>query len=472
MCLSREFYIHSPALMEQTGPSNIERQTNEVEPETDPDAGDSLHIPDGGWGWAVCFAGFMVNFTIVGLVYSNGIVALGIITIYDSSISKTTMVGSIFIGVVLCAGPFVLLLMMFNVSHRQVIICGGFVSAVATAGSFFVDQVEVLYLTYGILSGIFAGMSYFSSNTIVGSYFKKKRTLAVGISQSGTGIGAFVLNNLLERSISFYGMRGTFLIISGLFLNIVVYGTLCRPLKIVNMKDMNANNLDNSENPGHSANELPTNMIKRFSSKCTYLHKIVFDLDVMKNTGMQLLLTVYFFWSSSEKIYVYLPAKVVNVGLTREQGALIMSIIGAIIGPSQIITGILGDVFHIPISYLLMPSLFGLSATTLAFTFCNSFSLFALCASIFAIFYGVSFTLRMVLVASILGGRNLTKGYSPLCLLVGLTFIIDSKIAGSLFDATQSYDSIFYFTTGSLFIACIVSSGIICLQRNGKFHDK
>ncbi|CAE1279459.1 unnamed protein product [Acanthosepion pharaonis] len=323
--------------MEQIDPDIPEKQTNELEPEKDLDAEVSLHIPDGGWGWVVCFAGFMTNFTIYGLLSSNGILVLGLAAIYDVSISKTAMVGSIFSGTMLCVGPFVLLLMMFNASHRQVIICGGFISAVATFTSFFVEQVEVIYVTYGILSGIFSGMSYFSCNTIVGSYFKKKRTLAVGISQSGTGIGAIVLNYFLERSISFY---------------------------------------------------------------------------------------------ACDNVLIYLPAKVVSVGLTREEGALIMAIYGAIIGPSQIVVGILGDVFHIPVSYLLMPSLFGMSATTLAFTFCNSFSLFVLCVSLFAIFYG------------------------------------------SLFDATQSYDSAFYFTTGSLFIACIISSGIIYLQRKEKFHEK
>lgn len=149
-----------------------------------------------------------------------------------------------------------------------------------------------------------------------------------------------------------------------------------------------------------------------------------------------------------------------------------MSIYGVVIAFSQIVVGILADLFHIPVSYLLMSSLFGMSVTSVAITLCHSFWLFILCASLFAICHGFSYTLRMVLVASILGVRNLTKGYSPLCLLIGLTDIIDTTIAGFLLEATQSYDSIFYFTAASLFIACILSSGIVYLQRNGKFHEK
>ena len=80
------------------------------------------------------------------------------------------------------------------------------------------------------------GISYFAGNTIVGSYFKKKRTLAVGIANSGGGCDAFAINYLIERSISFHGLRGTFLLISGLLLNFLVFGALCRPLKIVKKK--------------------------------------------------------------------------------------------------------------------------------------------------------------------------------------------------------------------------------------------
>ena len=80
-------------------------------------------------------------------------------------------------------------------------------------------------------------MSYFAINTIVGSYFSKKRSLAVGIATSGGGCGTIALTYLTEKSISLYGMPGTFILMSGVFLNIVVYGALCRPLKPQKLKN-------------------------------------------------------------------------------------------------------------------------------------------------------------------------------------------------------------------------------------------
>ena len=42
---------------------------------------------------------------------------------------------------------------MFNASHRQVIMLGGLFSAVFTIASVFAQQIEVLYATFGILTG-------------------------------------------------------------------------------------------------------------------------------------------------------------------------------------------------------------------------------------------------------------------------------------------------------------------------------
>lgn len=90
-------------------------------------------------------------------------------------------------------------------------------------------------------------------------------------------------------------------------------------------------------------------------------------------------------------VMIYVPAKMMNVGLKLEQGTLIMSLYGLVFAFSKISAGILADVFHIPTSYLLMFSLFGLSASSFAFIFCHSFSMFVLCICLFAIFYGEYF---------------------------------------------------------------------------------
>lgn len=292
-----------------------------------------------------------------------------------------------------------------------------------------------------------------------------------------------------------------------MFLNFVVYGALCRPLKNFNVSlknkkvnevvlksvkmlqtetnlgfepdeetrenqiKTNTNNSDGSVHLEESENSPPTKMTTTLARKCSYLRLAIFNPDVMKNQCMQLLLIIYVFWAAAETVLLYLPAKAVNVGLSIEQGALIMSIYGAMFAFSQFIVGILADFIHVPTSYILTFSMLVMSATTVAFTFVHSFAFFVLFISLFAMCKGFSSVLRVVLVASILGVKKLEKGFSPLSLLIGVAYITFPNVAGALFDATQSFDVIFYFASGCLCVGGITSSGIIYMQRKKKFYE-
>ena len=56
--------------------------------------------------------------------------------------------------------------------------------------------------------------------------FKKKRVLANGIATSGTGFGMLVMGPFIQWLLWFYGLTGTFLILSGITLNGIVFGFL------------------------------------------------------------------------------------------------------------------------------------------------------------------------------------------------------------------------------------------------------
>ena len=92
--------------MEQTAKRPHEKPKKDAESEGESDDGNSLEIPDGGWGWVVCFAGFMINFITQGMISSTGIILLGLIDLYDDNISKTSMVVSLFQGIMMCVGKF------------------------------------------------------------------------------------------------------------------------------------------------------------------------------------------------------------------------------------------------------------------------------------------------------------------------------------------------------------------------------
>ena len=57
-------------------------------------------------------------------------------------------------------------------------------------------------------------------------WFNQKRLLANGISTSGTGFGMLIMAPFVQWLISFYGLQGTFLILTGISLNGIVCGLL------------------------------------------------------------------------------------------------------------------------------------------------------------------------------------------------------------------------------------------------------
>lgn len=81
-----------------------------------------------------------------------------------------------------------------------------------------------------ILIGIGLGLIYLPSIVIVSYYFEKKRAFATGIAVCGSGIGTFVFAPLINYLLSIYTWKQTMLIISGITLQCVVFGSLFRSL--------------------------------------------------------------------------------------------------------------------------------------------------------------------------------------------------------------------------------------------------
>ncbi len=78
-----------------------------------------------------------------------------------------------------------------------------------------------LYLFYGAILGIGMGGSFVPLMTTVARWFSRRRSLMTGVVSSGIGIGALVGLLLVNRFISSFGWRTSYLFMGG-----VVFGTL------------------------------------------------------------------------------------------------------------------------------------------------------------------------------------------------------------------------------------------------------
>lgn len=186
--------------------------------------------PDGGWGWVVVFASFMVNLIADGITFSFGVIYVEFLNYFGEGKAKTAWIGSLFMAMPLLSGP-VASFLTDRYGCRKVTIAGSILASLGFFISAFVDSMEMLFFTFGILAGFGLSLCYVAAVVIVAYYFDKRRSFATGLSVCGSGIGTFIFAPLTQILIDEYGWRGTTLILSGLFLNMCVCGMLMRDLE-------------------------------------------------------------------------------------------------------------------------------------------------------------------------------------------------------------------------------------------------
>jgi len=186
--------------------------------------------PDGGYGWVIVFAAFMINLICDGISFSFGILYTELLDEFEESKSLTSWVGSMFYGTCLMGGPLASGLAT-KFGCRTVLIGGGIVACTGTFVSAYATDIGTLCLFFGVITGLGMSMGYVVSVVMVAFYFENKRAMATGLAVCGSGIGTFIFAPMTEYLIDVYGWRGTMTIWSGIILNLVVCGALLRPLE-------------------------------------------------------------------------------------------------------------------------------------------------------------------------------------------------------------------------------------------------
>lgn len=122
--------------------------------------------PDGGYGWLIVFASFLISLIADGISFSFGMIFVELIKFFKESKSKTAVVGSLFFAMPLLAGPIASAL-TDRYGCRIVTIASGIIAASGFFISSFVGSIELLYLTFS-LTGIGLSLCYVSGIVVIG----------------------------------------------------------------------------------------------------------------------------------------------------------------------------------------------------------------------------------------------------------------------------------------------------------------
>lgn len=157
--------------------------------ESDDDEEDELSEQkalDGGYGWVVVFASFLINMIADGITFSFGVFNVEFLKYFGDSKGKTAWIGSIFMAFPLLSGPIASYL-TDRYGCRKVTIVGSITAAVGFILSSLSDSMEMLFITFGVIAGLGLSLCYVAAVVIVAYYFDKKRSFATGISVCGSG---------------------------------------------------------------------------------------------------------------------------------------------------------------------------------------------------------------------------------------------------------------------------------------------
>ncbi|XP_026729050.1 monocarboxylate transporter 3-like [Trichoplusia ni] len=216
-----------------------------------PPADQPPQIPDGGWGWVVVAASFLIATVADGLAFSYGLMHDKFVIFFETSEAKTSLIGSLFISVPLIAGP-IMSALVDRYGCRSMTIVGGIASTIGFVAASYSNSVEVLYVTYGIMAGLGTGLLYVTAVVSIAYWFEKRRNLAVGLGSCGVGFGTFIYSPLTTYLLEEFGWRGTLLLLAGTVLNVCVCGAVMRDPEWLIMEQKKQRKLNKSKRASSS----------------------------------------------------------------------------------------------------------------------------------------------------------------------------------------------------------------------------
>ncbi|CAL7941936.1 unnamed protein product [Xylocopa violacea] len=186
--------------------------------------------PDGGWGWVVLGSALIVNLLIPGTVKSFGVLFVEFLHVFKASSTAASWMPALCYFLYNSLGPLSSVLST-KYSYKTVTIIGGAFAACGMMSSYFANSVSYLYVSYGLMVGIGAGLTFPPTVYIVTAYFERLRGFANGLCISGSAIGTIILPPFLQYLLDCFGYRGAVLIMGALTLNTLVCGLLYHPVE-------------------------------------------------------------------------------------------------------------------------------------------------------------------------------------------------------------------------------------------------
>ncbi|XP_029997433.1 solute carrier family 16 member 6b [Sphaeramia orbicularis] len=188
-------------------------------------------VPDGGWGWAVAVAFFIVEVCTYGTIKSLGVFLQDLMDEFGEGNSRVSWVISICVFIFTFTAPLSTMLSNYF-GYRPVVMMGGFLISLGTITSAFTSSINEMYITIGIISGLGYCLTFLPTVTILAQYFSKRRALVTSAASSGESFAIFAFAPAFTILKEHIGWRNCLVILGILQSSVIGCGLLLRPIII------------------------------------------------------------------------------------------------------------------------------------------------------------------------------------------------------------------------------------------------
>ncbi|OWF47509.1 monocarboxylate transporter 9-like isoform X2 [Mizuhopecten yessoensis] len=423
-----------------------------------------LSAPDGGWGWLVVFGSLMIHIILFGIEKSSGILLKKFKEKFHESSSATAWVATLPAGLRLMFAPICSMLIN-KYQFRPAVIAGAVLMSVSLLLTAFSTNLTLTFGSFAIIGGIGACLVYTPSVVIVGRYFNMRRGLAVGIATSS--FGSFLFPTLIEFLFDYFGFVGAFLMLAGIALNMMVFGSVFRPLKLLEPPKSKTICLNDKETlsscvvkEDKTGGLTPPLLLRRHSSSSYFCSKTCTSLCNYKGNLIGILgnyrftsfcIAILMFSIAFHSAYAFIPLYAVHIGIDDRQSTYIIAVTILADGIGRIGIGAVLDIRCIKQYRIMLYSLTLILVGVVSITIPSARTLtqLGIVCSLYGILMGGVISQKSVIVVDILGVKKLANAFGILSFFQGIGVFIGPPVSGLLRDMKGDYSDGFYFGGGA-----------------------
>lgn len=381
-------------------------------------------------------------YVILGLVI---MMALG--TVYSWSVFRLPVEALYNVGAAQSGLPYMTALSFYSLfmfltgrffntwSPRKTILTGVLLVSIGWILSAFAPNIQILTVTYGVISGAGVGIVYGAPLAVVTRWFPEKKGLVIGLVLLGFGLSPLLTAPLARALVEQYGVTKTFLILGVVFG--VLLPVLAMPFKYPGIDDAEVGEASRA-NAG-ARDMTSAEMVKSANFKGLYFNFIIGTMIGLTMIGL------------TNSIGIEL------VGMAQKDVVLFISVFAVFNGVGRPVFGWLTDRLSAKTAMLLSYAQIITAAVLMLSAKNGSVGLFAAAFSLFWFNVGGWLAIAPTATNNMYGPKHYSQNYGIVFTAYGIGAVLGVSSSGLLLDTFHNYDYIFYLVIASCLIGALLT---------------